>query len=412
MAGFVLLALLGFGLFASAFDIFGGDDEDTNNSVKAGTSGDDTLSSDRAGEVLSGGAGNDLLTVSGGATAEGGTGDDTISAVTGAANGGEGNDRIIAVNGTATGGNGSDTIGAVGSEVFGDAGDDHLFLNDVREGIFADSASMLFGGEGDDTLNSFGSSNAFQDSLYGGAGDDSINSGRNDVGFGGEGDDTLLGATLFGGTGSDNLTVFFNGTGEGGEGNDQITVGDSATGLGGEGDDTITFTDEGYGEGGNGDDTFIARGGNSTILGGNGNDYVFVTEKLETGGKANVFAAGGDGSDVFHIRNAVSDDPTRSLYIPDFNADEDIIVFDEVYRADLPQDTPIATSLTISFEVNPDNDSLDVIATADADPNFNMRVTLGSTLSIDPDSVRVISSGPSGTNWDTAVADSRPATFA
>jgi Ca2+-binding RTX toxin-like protein len=128
------------------------------------------------GEVITGGAGNDILS--------GGSGNDVLD-------GGAGADRLA-------GGAGNDTLigGAGRDRLVGGAGDDTLEGGGGRD--------RLVGGAGDDALEG----GAGRDRLVGGAGDDNLKGGGGrDRLAGGAGDDTLTGGAgrdrLTGGTGDD-----------------------------------------------------------------------------------------------------------------------------------------------------------------------------------------------------------------
>ncbi|MFI9046843.1 calcium-binding protein [Streptomyces sp. NPDC053427] len=143
------------------------------------------------------GAGRDTLTESGrveGNDVSGGAGDDTLSvgAVT-VVRGGEGTDTIHAADGTiAQGGDGNDTLYSTGddSAVDGGAGNDVIHGGEARQ--------SLSGGDGNDTL-------------YGGPGKDFLYGGRgHDVLYGNGGEDTIYGNSgndkLYGGPGADTLS--------------------------------------------------------------------------------------------------------------------------------------------------------------------------------------------------------------
>ncbi|MGW1804826.1 calcium-binding protein [Streptomyces sp. NPDC002078] len=153
---------------------------------------DDTLAYDNATDQvysyaqISLGAGNDKATDSGrldGAHVSGGAGDDTIS---------------VGAEGLAWGGDGNDTIDASGGDniVQGGKGDDVLHGGSGAQYLSGDAGKdTITGGSGDDTL-------------YGGTGDDVLygNSG-NDKLYGNSGNDRLYGGpgrdTLSGGPGTD-----------------------------------------------------------------------------------------------------------------------------------------------------------------------------------------------------------------
>lgn len=218
-------------------------------------------------------------------------------------------------------------------EVFGQAGDDTLALDEANGAL---PASLLFGGDGNDTLTG-GSS---VDQLFGEAGNDRLSGqGGNDLLFGGAGQDQLAGGNgddqVFGEAGDDRI-IWNPGDdtdlNEGGDGTDTIEVNGgnaaevfTAVPNGGRvrfdrvspapfsldigtaenldvnmngGDDTFTG---GNGlaslikltvDGGAGNDTITGGDGDDTLLGGDGNDTII-------GGRGADAMLGGAGDDVF-----------------------------------------------------------------------------------------------------------------
>ncbi|MFF7970609.1 calcium-binding protein [Streptomyces sp. NPDC007905] len=149
--------------------------------------GNDTVAYDNATDQvyyfarISLGTGNDRLTDTGsldGSDVSGGAGNDTLTVgETGLAFGGDGNDTIHADGGLviARGGKGDDVLrgGAASQDLSGDDGNDTIY-----GGAGADT---LYGGKGDDVL--YGDSG--NDKLYGNSGNDKL--------YGGPGRDTLSG---------------------------------------------------------------------------------------------------------------------------------------------------------------------------------------------------------------------------
>lgn len=166
----------------------------------------------QADQILLTGDGADSVDASGNDTIITGNGDDTVFAGSNSSvSTGEGDDSIlIGVNGpasntTVNGGSGDDSIIVVeasgSNNLFGSAGADSL---QIIEG----SRQFVFGGSGNDTLESTGTNNR----LYGGSGDDKLFSNVNDSLFGGDGDDILFGGQnggnrLSGGGGADQFWV-------------------------------------------------------------------------------------------------------------------------------------------------------------------------------------------------------------
>ncbi|MEL7116222.1 MAG: calcium-binding protein, partial [Pseudomonadota bacterium] len=194
------------------------DTEDGNVALSMGEAAP-VLSSDAALDVVSGGAGDDQITLGdAGGFAFGGEGDDTLEAreTVAALYGGEGNDALSlgAAEGYLDGGHGHDSlVGSAGDDVLeggehdasegvgndtlhGEAGDDL-----IRGGYGADS---LDGGAGNDVIDHQGRTEERQDitqrehawhtgddadSLAGGEGDDTLIFDRHDVAEGGDGND-------------------------------------------------------------------------------------------------------------------------------------------------------------------------------------------------------------------------------
>jgi VCBS repeat-containing protein len=283
-----------------------------------GGAGDDTIYSYGGADTIDGGEGNDIVVIDRSTSVaglnfamtdtivatsvgegttfvnvetlyfNGGTGDDTVTALGGndQLSGGSGNDTLDGGDGSdsLTGGDGNDTlIGGAGYDYLqGDAGDDTLDTGvDGGQAYGGDGNDTLIGGDGDDILRG----DAGIDTLTGSAGNDQLD--------GGEGDDQLTG-----GDGDDYLT--------GGDGNDTINAG--------AGNDTLQ-DDNGYGSLGNdilngeaGDDTVYSYGGADTIDGGEGNDTAWIDRSTASAdlvftmsGTGNVTTLGGDGTTVVNI---------------------------------------------------------------------------------------------------------------
>lgn len=252
------------------------------------------ISTGRGADVVTGGAGDDVIDASYYGTnatlqtndtdsVDGGAGNDSIIAGFGAdvLLGGIGNDSVSA-------GAGDDTIdGGAGDDVVrGGVGSDTITGDDGNDSLIGDTgADRISGNAGDDTIN--GGSGA--DTLNGGDGADSMNGGTgadgmsgdagSDTMVGGDGNDTLDGLadadSLDGGLGNDSLYGF--------TGNDTLKGGDGSDLLNGESDNDSL-------NGGTGNDTLSGADGDDTILGGAGVDSI-------TGGVGNDSIDGGSGSD-------------------------------------------------------------------------------------------------------------------
>lgn len=212
-------------------------------------------------DILTGGAGNDML--------DGSSGHDVLS-------GGVGNDFLKGGSGfdALHGGEGNDTL-------FGGGHDDSLAGGDGADNMNGGSGNDdLAGGDGQDTLT--GGSGG--DSLAGDQGEDSLRAGS--------GDDTLNG-------GASNDTL------DGGTGNDVLAGGGGADSMkSGSGNDVVN--------GGSGNDYINAYNGDDTVHGGTGRDKIYA-------GKGADILTGGDQSDTFVFVSADMDGNVNT--ITDFTRD-------------------------------------------------------------------------------------------
>jgi Ca2+-binding RTX toxin-like protein len=239
-----------------------------NRLALVGSNGNDTLVGSKGSDTLRGGAGNDNLRGDDGNDLMlGGLGIDVI-------NGQGGNDTLFGdeVADTISGansGSGDSMLGGDGNDVMsGGGGNDTMNGDDGNDSIRGnDGADIISGGMGNDAL--FGDINT--DVLSGGAGNDTLDGGRNDD-------------TLNGNAGNDRIL--------GDHGNDSITGADGDnTVLGGDGNDTIrTGSGNDAIFGGDGDDLINSDGGNDTVIGGDGADTML-------GGAGNDLLLGRDGAD-------------------------------------------------------------------------------------------------------------------
>ncbi len=242
--------------------------------------GDFTGSGNAAGNVITGGSGNDTLNgEAGNDTLNGGSGDDTLNGGAGndALNGGAGNDSLDGGAGidAMAGGTGDDTyVVDVATDTVteaADAGRDTVRtslasytlganVNDLTytgAAVFTGNGNelnnVITGGASNDTLNGA----AGDDELHGAAGNDTLNGGvGNDALHGEAGNDTLNGAAgndvLYGGLANDTLN--------GGDGDDLL--------YGGAGNDSLN--------GNAGNDTLDGEAGTDSMAGGPGNDVYYV----------------------------------------------------------------------------------------------------------------------------------------
>jgi len=191
--------------------------------------------------------------------------------------------------------------------------------------MFTDGGALFIGSANNDTATTASGG----DGLYGGAGNDTLNGGDGlNLLQGNQGNDSLTGGgaydVIYGGQDDDRIVVGASpnpgGTnfGQGNRGNDTLSGSptDNDTLLGGQGNDVINVTDPGtprelglrdnatgFTSGGNdflngnlGNDIIFAGEGNDTILGEDGDDF------LQDGGGSNTIT-GGNGNDTVIARD-------------------------------------------------------------------------------------------------------------
>ncbi|MEH1805280.1 calcium-binding protein [Nostoc sp.] len=275
---------------------------DLNNNITGLEDSNDVVNGQGGNDKIDGLSGNDLL--------RGGAGDDTL--IGGAGNdsliGGTGNDSLVG-NNLLSGGYGNDYLSISGYESFsypdydynsrssgkntlnGGAGDDNLSASGST------GNNLLSGDDGNDNLSISGYYNGGN---YGA--DDSRSSGKNTLN-GGAGKDTLSagGSTgdnlLFGGDGNDYLSIsgYYN-----------YTPSDPYSPR----DVSITYESRSSGKntlnGGTGDDNLDATNskGNNLLDGGAGNDYISASsasgKNTIYGGSGNDTLIGGFGNDILY----------------------------------------------------------------------------------------------------------------
>jgi len=337
---------------AGANTISGNGGGDTIN----GGDGDDTLNGDAGGDTVSGGLGNDTI--------NGGDGNDTLSGGAGddALDGGTGSDTAtygdaaaaVSVNllgtHTATGGAGTDTLSGIenltgsafNDTLYGDDGNNQISGGAGNDTIFGyGGVNTLNGGDGSDSLWATGPANA----ALGGATNTALGGAGNDLIYGRGGADTTN--TLDGGDGDDVVTMEAQSTNiaDGGAGFDYLYVsgflrtsglnvdltslwttgsgsfdsGSTFTGfesvLGARGsdfDDVINLggaattadvhigdlADSGGGQGGN--DTIVGTNGANYVSGNDGNDTLAGLAGVDrlSGGNGNDALDGGADADT------------------------------------------------------------------------------------------------------------------
>ncbi|MDK1373286.1 MULTISPECIES: SMc04171 family calcium-binding repeat protein [unclassified Sinorhizobium] len=344
-------------------------------------SGDDRIFGAASDDVISTGAGNDIIgpygtdlddgtSMFGDDTIDTGSGGDIIVDTSGANRifAGDDNDNIVTTLSSAVidGGNGRDTL------TLSDEGRTEDVTVDFAQG-FASTGTLISSievasvdlGSGNDTLiggnlsslsahmgegdnyalgsagRDYISSGGGDDALYGGAGDDILISvGGNDVLMGGAGNDEIYdagtsfddGETIIDGGAGDDLILVSAPSGiiDGGRGNDTLHVTaplpgvtnfDAATGVLGK---TLIFTNiETFNvAGGAADDTIRTLAGNDTLTGNDGNDRLDggAGNDLLWGGVGDDVMTGGVGADAFlWSSDTLSRDGID--HITDFDAD-------------------------------------------------------------------------------------------
>lgn len=251
--------------------IYAGDGDDDvsgnlGNDELFGENGNDTLNGNEGDDILNGGSGNDILL--------GGDGDDLLI-------GGSGADSL-------TGGDGVDVASYANAStgIYIHLGDDSQNLGDALGDSFT-SIENFVGTNFDDVIIADQTLNV----IWGGAGDDTINSlGGGDTIYGEDGNDTLYGDvgndTLIGGSGNDIIFGY--------EDNDTLILGEGDDfAIGGAGDDIV--------QGGAGDDEIHGHEGNDILVGGAGSDLIFGDDGDDNInlGSGDDFTLGGAGNDTF-----------------------------------------------------------------------------------------------------------------
>ena len=302
-----------------------------NSYIDGGDGNDQITNTDDASDtIIKGGAGNDGISniQAYGVDIDGGKGDDHISNTAGGGSfkGGAGDDRIDNNGGSGyiDGGNGNDTI----TNSSYDDGGEYYYADNVTinggagdDKISNDGSNILFTyteGDGNDLIRGFNETSTLQ--IGGGTGSYSMQASGNDIIVTvGEGEITLAGATklsnvniegkyanpllIVGTEGNDTIENSLDGaTIQALGGNDSIHNfhANYISVLGDSGDDTI-YNEGGYGfgdtltiDGGAGDDSIRNYGGAFvSIDGGAGNDTICSNEREDT-------ILGGDGDDYIY----------------------------------------------------------------------------------------------------------------
>ena len=337
--GSVTVPILDWNAFADGTLDWGAFDADGNVLIR-GLVGLSNVEGD-AGDVISGGGGNDWVfagdgndAIAGGADIDylvGQAGNDEV-------NGDEGDDTLYGdgAQGDLTEAPGSFSVftlpefhgkdslsgGADNDFISGDGEADELYGGEGNDTLVGDSANVpeqfhgadyLDGGDGNDVLIGYGKG----DALFGGAGDDNLGGDASTIADSLHGDDYLDGEdgadvlhgdggadTLFGGAGDDtldgdasNVAFEFHGDDylEGEEGNDALQGGGGADRLfGGAGDDSLAGDGAGVPVAFAGDDYLDGEAGFDILDGGAGNDTL-------TGGAGVDTLIGGAGDDLYLV---------------------------------------------------------------------------------------------------------------
>ncbi|MEH2287054.1 calcium-binding protein [Nostoc sp.] len=296
--------------------------EDSNDVIN-GQGGNDKIDGLSGNDLLRGGAGDDTLI--------GGTGDDTLI-------GGTGNDSLVG-NNLLSGGYGNDYLSISGYESF--SYPDYEYdsrssgKNTLNGGVGNDNLSasgstgnnLLSGDDGNDNLSISGYYKGNNYTNY-----DSRSSGKNTLN-GGAGKDTLSA----GGSTGDNLL-------SGGDGNDYLSISGDYSYIPSDPysprDVSITYDSRSSGkntlDGGTGDDNLNASNskGDNLLDGGAGNDYISASSAFGKntiyGGSGNDILIGGFGNDTLYggtgtdtfVFNSYNQG-VESIY--DFNATNELI---------------------------------------------------------------------------------------
>jgi Ca2+-binding RTX toxin-like protein len=305
-------------------------------------------------DILSGGAGNDYISIGYGDSADGGSGTDTLAiALTGGTGGANLDLSAVFAGGSVTVGGGTITGFENYSIVYGTNFDDTITTGNAAivqslggnsPGIFGfdgndvittgTQVDTIYAGQGNDVVHSgAGNDKVYgdlgNDTLYGEAGDDLLNGGDNDdVVHGGDGNDTLQGGggadQLYGDAGNDSLSsrgdiytpVSTGSMLDGGDGDDWLYAGFGDTVIGGVGKDTLSLDFSGATAGMLVDLRNAFSGGTSAvgtatisgveqytnITGSSHDDVIFVGNGVSVSDPANQYTAlgvfGGDGNDM------------------------------------------------------------------------------------------------------------------
>ncbi|MGE5656564.1 MAG: calcium-binding protein [Actinomycetota bacterium] len=289
--------------------------------LEFGNQGQDTLLGGSIGrDTLYGGKDNDTIgffVAGGGSNIPGFTLTGGVAGTNEGSNylrGDQGDDFIAGINqrDTLFGGKGNDTLQGNGSNTYlsGDEGNDTLYILSVTSpnpfggqpfAQTADRVTLLGGAGADSIVGSIGSFGNGKNFLGGGDGNDTIVTfGTQDTVQGDAGDDFIRSVTTDILTSTGARTSFYAGKNllDGGDGNDTIVAGFSTdTMIGGAGNDSLSGIFN-QASGGDGNDTINASflgslTGNVTLDGGAGDDWLIGNT---TGNVTNIFRPG-DGND-------------------------------------------------------------------------------------------------------------------
>ena len=286
---------------------------------------------------------------------------------------GDGNDRALSRIASLQGEDGNDTltqiarpsaqlpgnVAAGAALAVGGAGDDTITSNDANGGdgndtvaIYTDSAAVLFGGPGNDTVRG----SAAPDVLAGGTGTDRIvtGGGRDQLSFEDQTGPVVF-STELGGPDPDTYEGSFVSV-RGASALDQLS--------GDENDNTLALgrgtADGGFLSGGGGNDSLLGSEGRERILGGGGDD---VLEEGDLNGHVSELD-GGDGNDTLDVADVAEEDgatdelelaPTADLFACGPGLDRAIVDSADVVPTDcevLSQRTPTRTTTTGTNEAN------------------------------------------------------------
>ncbi|MHC5727611.1 MAG: calcium-binding protein, partial [Nostoc sp.] len=312
----------------------------TGNNLLSGGDGNDSLSI--SGYAISYASGQNLFPSSGNNTLNGGAGDDTLNATISTGNnllsGGDGNDSFYVstaspdivpsylVTQTVDGGKGDDFLSVDYSYVTG--GITSTFNPTTNIGAITAGTNRV-SYKNIEQLNISGT--RYDDNIVGSSGNDTLSVGTSgkDTVDGGKGDDVLSVDYTYTNTGV-GITTTFNATTNIGE----ITAGTNRVSY--KNIERLNISGTAY------DDNIVGNSGNDTLFGGYGNDTII-------GGAGNDILTGGDGTNIL-TGGAGNDEFVYNFLDSSFDTGTDIITdFGGIGKGSNPSASVIASLDTLQF---------------------------------------------------------------